>query len=62
MRRFLFVVMGTMLAVSLAVAQSPRGAAPRTPWGDPDLQGTWSSDDTDDVKEDSQTLMVPGAG
>ncbi len=44
MRRFLFVLMGTMLAVSLAVAQSPRASAPRTPWGDPDLQGTWSSE------------------
>ena len=44
MRRFAFVLMGTMLAVSLAVAQSPRGATPVTPWGDPDLQGTWSSE------------------
>src|SRR4030095_4011098 len=24
-------------------------AAPRTPWGDPDLQGVWSSDDTSGV-------------
>jgi hypothetical protein len=44
MRRFALVLAGTLLAVSLAVAQSPRNAAPRTPWGDPDLQGTWSSE------------------
>ena len=44
MRRFAFVLAGTLLGVSLAVAQSPRGATPRTPWGDPDLQGTWSSE------------------
>jgi hypothetical protein len=25
---------------------APAFAAPRTPWGDPDLQGVWSSDDT----------------
>jgi hypothetical protein len=36
-----------------AVAQTPAPAkssapvaAPKTPWGDPDLQGTWTSDDT----------------
>src|ERR1700675_4678242 len=23
-----------------------RAAAPKTPWGDPDMQGTWTSDDT----------------
>jgi hypothetical protein len=25
-------------------------AVPRTPWGDPDLQGVWSSDDTDRIQ------------
>jgi hypothetical protein len=24
-------------------------AAPKTPWGDPDLQGVWSSDDTQGI-------------
>ena len=35
-----------------ALAQAPKAApaakawtAPKTPWGDPDLQGTWTSDD-----------------
>src|SRR6516162_312038 len=35
-----------------ALSQSPKPAAaakawtqPKTPWGDPDLQGTWTSDD-----------------
>ncbi|HTM02488.1 MAG TPA: hypothetical protein VL173_03215 [Vicinamibacterales bacterium] len=27
----------------------PAYKAPRTPWGEPDLQGTWSSDDTDGI-------------
>ena len=26
-------------------AQEKRYAAPRTPWGHPDLQGVWTSDD-----------------
>src|SRR5580693_1824185 len=25
---------------------SKTSASPKTPWGDPDLQGTWTSDDT----------------
>ena len=28
---------------------STKYAAPRTPWGDPDIQGTWSSDDTEGI-------------
>ena len=28
-----------------ALAQEKRYAAPRTPWGHPDLQGVWTSDD-----------------
>ena len=27
-------------------AQKKRGRIRKTPWGDPDLQGTWTSDDT----------------
>jgi hypothetical protein len=37
----LFAVLFT--SVSLA-AQTGRDGTPRTPWGDPDLQGTWSSE------------------
>jgi hypothetical protein len=53
----MFVALGaaTLLAAPL-VAQTvaPRSAAgtyvpPRTPWGDPDLQGVWSSDDMEGV-------------
>jgi hypothetical protein len=46
MRRSVPVVISLTLAASIAAtAQSPRGtAAPLTPWGDPDLQGTWSSE------------------
>src|SRR5262245_36557731 len=28
---------------------APRYAVPKTPWGDPDLQGVWSSDDNDGI-------------
>ena len=28
---------------------APAYKAPKTPWGEPDLQGTWSSDDTDGI-------------
>ncbi len=42
----------TLLAVSIvALAQTPAAqnkkpwTAPKTPWGDPDLQGSWTSDD-----------------
>jgi len=45
MRRQLLV--GAMLVVSAAwvgvLAQAPAGV-PRTPWGDPDLQGVWTSE------------------
>ena len=51
MRRFVNVVGATVAALGIAVllsgelaAQSApaRGAAPRTPWGTPDLQGLWN--------------------
>ena len=34
--------------VAAAFAQTPakKYVPPKTPWGDPDLQGTWTSDDT----------------
>ena len=40
------VTMTIALAAAHAVAsaQGTKGAAPRTPWGDPDLQGTYTSD------------------
>jgi hypothetical protein len=41
--RFLFVVIAVAIAVS-ASAQS-KYSAPRTPWGDPDLQGKWPAND-----------------
>ena len=46
MRRSVLVVVSLTLAASIAAtAQSPRSTtAPLTPWGDPDLQGTWSSE------------------
>jgi hypothetical protein len=45
MRRSVLVVVSLSLAATIAAAgQSARNAAPLTPWGDPDLQGTWSSE------------------
>ena len=43
MRRILVAAL-VMAAVMGSVLSAQRGAAPRTPWGDPDLQGTWSSE------------------
>src|SRR5947199_7446225 len=55
-----FASMGLLISVTLllearaqtppavsgkTVAASKRWTAPKTPWGDPDLQGTWTSDD-----------------
>ena len=47
MRRYLFGVSGISIALAVSIAaaaQSSRTTAPLTPWGDPDLQGTWSSE------------------
>src|SRR5829696_708408 len=43
MRRLQIAVVGLVAAASMHVvlAQAP---APRTPWGEPDLQGTWTSE------------------
>ena len=30
--------------VTTAIVSAQSGSSPRTPWGDPDLQGTWSSE------------------
>ena len=46
MSKRIFVLMGA-LAVAIAAGQTSKSAAvPKTPWGDPDLQGPWTSDDT----------------
>jgi hypothetical protein len=34
------------LGISLPLAAQKTATAGKTPWGDPDLQGTWTSDDT----------------
>src|SRR5687767_11430585 len=45
MRRLVIVLAGIVTLTAVAIAgQSPRRTAPVTPWGDPDLQGTWSSE------------------
>jgi len=50
--RFTLMLALVVLAALPAFAQAPKAAgaerawvAPKTPWGDPDLQGTWTSDD-----------------
>jgi hypothetical protein len=41
-----FLLAGWLAAMSTATAQAPKPwNGPRTPWGDPDLQGTWTTDD-----------------
>jgi hypothetical protein len=37
------------LVVTALGGEQPRYTAPRTPWGDPDLQGVWSSDDMSNI-------------
>src|SRR4029453_14548399 len=40
------VVIALLLTIAWpTLAQEKRYAAPRTPWGHPDLQGVWTSDD-----------------
>jgi hypothetical protein len=43
--RMLTLIVGVMLVSSASLAQTPKTAAGkfRTPWGDPDLQGSWSN-------------------
>src|SRR5580658_432607 len=46
-RIFLWTAGLTMvIAVVPLVGQTASTPAAKTPWGDPDLQGTWTSDDT----------------
>jgi hypothetical protein len=48
-RLLLAIIMTLCLATALAAQTNPPSAKtytpPKTPWGDPDLQGTWTSDD-----------------
>ena len=43
MRRTL-TALSAFAVVTTAIASGQGGGTPRTPWGDPDLQGTWSSE------------------
>ena len=45
MTRRLAVIVLLLAVAPLAHAQEKRYTAPRTPWGQPDLQGVWTSDD-----------------
>src|SRR5580700_4851548 len=45
MYRFFLILVLAALALALTKTWSP----PKTSWGDPDLQGTWTSDDLRDV-------------
>jgi hypothetical protein len=38
------IALSVFAALTTAIASGQSGASPRTPWGDPDLQGTWSSE------------------
>ena len=40
------IALTTATLLSAAVAEAQGTAAARTPWGDPDLQGTWTTDET----------------
>src|SRR5687768_16351428 len=44
MTKGLLISVGTGAVLSIVSASGQVPAAPRTPWGDPDLQGTWSSE------------------
>jgi len=44
------VAIGIGICAAVLGAQAPSNyAVPKTPWGDPDLQGVWSSDDTSGI-------------
>lgn len=47
MSKQIFVLIGSLAAaMALGQTNSKSPAPTKTPWGDPDLQGTWTSDDT----------------
>ena len=41
---FLVSLVITLLSAAAHAQTAPTYSAPKTPWGDPDLQGTWSGD------------------
>src|SRR4051794_5373081 len=41
----LIAVMVAVAAPALAAPVAKNWTAPKTPWGDPDIQGTWTDDD-----------------
>src|SRR5690349_20132238 len=52
MKHLIFGALAALLALAAgpAIGQGTKAASkswtqPKTPWGDPDLQGTWTSDD-----------------
>jgi len=47
MRKPIFLLISVVAGVAAVSGQTAKSrATPETPWGDPDLQGTWTSDDT----------------
>jgi len=44
MARFSAAVVAVVLTLLSAAAHAQTFSAPKTPWGDPDLQGVWSGD------------------
>ncbi len=38
-----------LVVTAFGAGPAPAYKVPRTPWGDPDLQGAWSSDDTSEL-------------
>ena len=56
MRRMILAVVCALLAPGLAGAQSAGNSAEvwRTPWGDPDLQGTWTNTTTTPLERPSE--------
>lgn len=49
MRRGMFLGIGLLAVVSASAESVGKWNAPKTPWGHPDLQGIWTSDDLHDV-------------
>ena len=59
--RLLFVIPGVALCLTVLPGTAQKYVAPRTPWGDPDLQGLWSNQtstplERPDALRDSATL------
>ena len=50
---------GRPSATALNAAATTDWTVPRTPWGDPDLQGTWTTDETIGVASWSRPRTSP---